>query len=104
MFVACSDLPGLHTESVLFGAVLSLVFRAVLTHNNCTNLVRVFVKEANWPCMFSAWSDESSRPVNAYRFVLVFLMSFAFRVGLKILVRFVGRTIEGLFFFKTPSW
>lgn len=49
------------------------VSRSALIPNNPFNLDRVFVKEGNQPRMFSARSNESSRPVNACRFVLVFL-------------------------------
>jgi len=76
----CSDLPGRHSDSVLFRAVVvavlkneGWVFRSALIPNNPFNLDRVFVKEGNQPRMFSARNDESSRPVNACRFVLVFL-------------------------------
>ena len=45
-----------------------------VTPNSLLNLDMVFVKEGEpASCVFSARNDESSRPVNACRFVLVFL-------------------------------
>lgn len=72
------------------------LFRSALAHNGPFNLDTAFVKEGNWPCVFSASNDESSRPVNACRFVLVFPCGgeSQAQVGLEIVVKSVDGTLE----------
>lgn len=93
VFATCSDLPGLQFESVSCWAALKN--RQPGSPNNPFTSDRLFVKEGNQPRMFSSRNDESSRHVNACRFVLVFLWrSVVSLSGLEIVVKLVDWTLS----------
>lgn len=72
------------------------VFRSALTPYSSFNLATVFVKDGNQPSVFSAKNDDSSRPVNASRFVLVFPYGgdLQVQVRLDIVIKLVNFPLE----------